>query len=262
MLRTAYVAMRNVMLGGNLVSLTLLPDAKQAVSYSTECLFLQRVMRDGWGLPQAPVWKGLGLHNEPKHLDLTLYPDAATEWLRQVASYSADLLGLCMLCQILQPKVIFEIGTLRGSGALHLAGNAPGATVYSLDLADAQLPSLSTTMADKDHVDWHSEVKSYFFSGRPEEKRIHCLFGDSAKFDFSPWRRAVDLFFIDGAHSYEYVRNDTQKALECCREGAVIAWHDYGRRGLNGVTRWLHEFRTGGRQLYRVPGGSLAYMRV
>jgi hypothetical protein len=85
---------------------------------------------------------------------------------------------------------------------------------------------------------------------------------DSAKFDYSPFNRRVDLFFIDGAHSYPYVRDDTLKALECCRPGSVIAWHDYGRHGVNGVSRWLHEFSRG-RKIYCIPGGgSLAYMRV
>jgi hypothetical protein len=44
--------------------------------------------------------------------------------------------------------------------------------------------------------------------------------------------------------------------------GSIIVWHDYGRFGINGVSRWLHEFAAQGRELYRVPGGSLAYMRV
>jgi hypothetical protein len=47
-------------------------------------------------------------------------------------------------------------------------------------------------------------------------------------------------------------------ALVCCHPGSVIAWHDFGRMGVNGVTRWLVEFaRT--RPVYAIPGGSLAF---
>jgi Methyltransferase domain len=104
-----------------------------------------------------------------------------------------------------------------------------------------------------------SVEKGETLEGRKDTARIHRLLGDSATFDFSPYARNIDLFFIDGAHTYEYVKNDTLKALECCHPGSVIAWHDYGRMGINGVTRWLHEFVRSHFPVYRVPNGSLAF---
>ncbi len=81
-------------------------------------------------------------------------------------------------------------------------------------------------------------------------------------FDFTPYHGKVDLFFIDGAHSYEYVRSDSHHALECMHQGGVIVWHDYGRWGVNGVSRFLHELRKSGREIYRLPGSSLALLKV
>lgn len=49
------------------------------------------------------------------------------------------------------------------------------------------------------------------------------------------------------------------KALECVRGEGIIVWHDYGRMGVNGVTKWLHEFAKMGNKVYSVPGSSLAY---
>jgi hypothetical protein len=245
-IRTLAIAARNLVLGGNIKSLHLPP--RKAVYYAGECLFLDRVMHPKGDLPQKHVWDALGISSE---LSITIRPDSASEWFRDVASYSADIVALCALAQIVKPKVIFEIGTYHGSGAVHLAANAPGADVYTLDLASNQSPSLTTTVVDRSHF---GEMKCQEFGDR-----IHRLYGDSALFDFSPFHKRVDLFFIDGAHSYEYVRNDTLKAMDCVKKGSVIAWHDYGRCGVNGVSRWLHEFREG-RQLYRVTGGSLAYM--
>jgi hypothetical protein len=254
-------ALRNVIVGGNLAAARFIAEPRKLVSYVSECLFLLRLV-DQQGLPQAPVWKGLRLPGETGDVGITIFPDAAEEWFRGAASFGVDLVSLCTLCRILQPKIIFEIGTLYGSGALHLAGNSPGADVYTLDLDPSERPSLSTTVIDDEHVRLHSGVPECHFAGRPEEKRIHSLHGDSAKFDFSSWSGKVDLFFIDGAHSYEYVRNDTAKALACCHTGSVVAWHDYGRVGLNGVSKWLHELRDQGREIHRIPGGSLAYARV
>jgi predicted O-methyltransferase YrrM len=255
-------ALRNTFVGGNLTAARFIAKPRTLVSYVNECLFLSRLLDRQDGLPQAPVWKGLDLVVESDEVGIAIFPEAAEEWFRGSPSFGVDLVSLCTLCRFLQPKVIFEIGTLRGSGALHLAGNALGAEVFTLDLGPSDQPSLSTTLFDDDHVRLHSETVRYHFAGRREEKRIHCLRGDSATFDFSPWAGQVDLFFIDGAHSYEYVRNDTLKALTCCRPGAVVAWHDYGRAGINGVSKWLHEFRGRDRQIHRIPGGSVAYARV
>jgi len=36
----------------------------------------------------------------------------------------------------------------------------------------------------------------------------------------------MDLVFVDGYHSYEYVKNDTEKGWEMLRPGGIIAWHD------------------------------------
>ncbi len=259
--RLSGIVLRNTLLGGNFVSLRFIASPRLMAHYIAECLFLYRLLHRGDGLPEVPVWQGTGLPNLTD-VDLTISFDAAQEWLRSIASYGADLFALCTLARILRPKTIFEIGTLHGSSALHFALCAPNAEIYTLDLPHAARPALRTTTIDEVHIGDHRTAKTYYFSGRPEEKQIQPLFGDSSTFDFSPFFGRVDLFFVDGAHSYEYVRNDTEKALLCVRPGGVIAWHDYGRMGVNGVTRWLHEFRNTGYEVLRVPGGSLAYMRV
>jgi|SRR5215469_177615 len=261
-LRAAGIAVRNLLFGTNLASFKLITRPRAMVWYVTESLFLHRLMAKDSDLPQAQIWEVLGQSANRSAIKLVIYPEAAKEYFRDVPSYAVDLVALCTICQILRPRVIFEIGTLRGSGALHLAGNSPEAQVFTLDLGSSDKPSLTTTVVDDSHVVSHAAVRNFHFSARPEEHQIRCLFGDSARFDFSPWERRVDLFFIDGAHSYEYARNDTLMALQCVQPGGVIAWHDYGRVGVNGVSKWLHELRDRGHKIYRVPGGSLAFSMV
>ena len=254
--------LRDTVVGGNLASARFAGKPRTFARYANECLFLYGLFDHQNGLPQAAVWKGLELGAVTAQVDVAMYPEAADEWFPGLASLGVDLVSLCTMCRILRPKVIFEIGTLRGAGTLHLAGNSPDAETFTLDLAVSERPSLSTSIFDNERIGVRFDTRRHHFTGRPEEKRIHCLYGDSAEFDFRPWAQKVDLFFIDGAHSYEYVRNDTLKALTCCRAGSVLAWHDYGRPGINGVSKWLHEFQAEGHKVFRVPGGSLAYAQV
>ena len=256
--REITIVLRNIVLGGNLESLFSLSDPRRAAYYISECRFLHKCIFPNDGLVQKPVGEVFGVDRVP----VVLCGGTPGEWFHPVASYAADLVSMCMLCQILRPRTVFEIGTMRGASALHWAVNAPDAEVYTLDLPPRITPSLALTTMDRHMVSDHAEAQAMAFDGTPEADRIHCLYGDSATFDFSPFHGKIDLFFIDGAHSYEYVRNDTFRARECCRAGSVIAWHDYGRVGFNGVSQWLHEFAAQGRTIYRVPGGSLAYTRM
>ncbi|HSG98734.1 MAG TPA: class I SAM-dependent methyltransferase, partial [candidate division Zixibacteria bacterium] len=68
--------------------------------------------------------------------------------------------------------------------------------------------------------------------------KITQLYGNSQTYDFSEFYAAMDLVFIDGAHHYDAVVNDTNNALKMIRPGGVIVWHDFANYGdYNDVTR-------------------------
>lgn len=158
---------------------------------------------------------------------------------RAVGNVTVDELAVIALtCQWLKPTVLFEFGTFNGRTTLNLAANSPAhATVYTLDLAS---PGESLT-AEREDGNYHlfGQTGSYF---RDTEFscRIRQLWSDSARFDEIDLRGKIDLVFVDGAHSYEYVRNDTDKALAMVRQGGVIVWHDYCA-WYPGVFAYLHE---------------------
>ncbi len=269
----ACVSARNLALGGSVASLSLLGEPRKLFEYATESLFLYKSLSGKRGVAEKFVFEVLP---GDRQYELAIANFQCEEgWMRRTGSYSTDLISLCQLCHVLNPRTIFEIGTLRGYTALHLAMNSsPDCRIFTLDLPknellkneppEGKVPKaqakanlrLRTTLMD----DLHSqmEVGEYYFRGTPHADRIQLLFGDSAVFDFSPHHGKVDLFFIDGAHSYDYVRSDTENALRCVRPGGVIAWHDFGRMGLNQVSKYILELS---RKLpiYSVPGGSLAF---
>jgi hypothetical protein len=226
------------------------------VNYATESLFLLRSLTNHRILPQRNVFD---IFPQAKLADVLLCNVNGVTWFHEVASFTADIVGLCLLCQAIQPKVVFEIGTDSGYTAAHMALNTPiDCRIYTLDLPSDTSPILPTTFMDDISMRQHTRRTRYIWEQTKVPPKIHTLFGDSAAFDYSPYSGRVDLFFIDGAHSYEYVRSDTLNALKCCHYGSTIVWHDFGRVGVNGVSRWLVEF-SHQHPVYSIPGGSLAF---
>lgn len=253
---------QNFVLGGNLVGLRWLNNPRELAGYNAETLFLYKVLARRRGLPTRNVFEALGSEDvEPILLGAL---DSGRTWFHTVASYSQDIVSLCLTARLLKPRTVFEIGTGSGYTSLHFALNSPPeARVYTLDVprGGAATRMLKTTAMDELQVNLYAGVTDYLFCHTQVQDKVTCLYGDSATFDFMPYYGQVDLFFIDGAHSYEYVRSDTLNALKCCHPGSVICWHDFGRAGLNGVSRWLCELARE-RAVYAIPGGSLAFMVV
>lgn len=173
-----------------------------------------------------------------------------------------ELLAINQLVKLHDPKGLFEIGTFNGRTTLNMASNcSQEAEVYTLDLPKDQLNSTRLSIASGDRPFILKERSGARYSGQEAEEKITQLYGDSATFDFSPFLNKIDFIFIDGAHSYEYVLNDSKTALELLRNGkGVILWHDFN--AWKGVTRALNELYSENgkfKGLKHIEGTSLAY---
>jgi hypothetical protein len=59
-------------------------------------------------------------------------------------------------------------------------------------------------------------------------KKIKHFYTNSQTFDFSQIAdEDIDLFFIDGDHSYNGVYSDTKHIFEIKSEKAIVVWHDF-----------------------------------
>jgi predicted O-methyltransferase YrrM len=157
-----------------------------------------------------------------------------------------EISSLCHLIAARRPRKILEIGSFQGLTTLNMALNAPDAEVHTLDLPPTTDPN-STHFKNND-ASIISRRGFLYYLGRAEAVRIYPHYGDTATFDYDEIGGGVDFALIDAAHSYEYVRNDTMKALTLMTDGSVLLWHDYGRNDFLaapedgwGVTRFLHE---------------------
>ncbi|HEV2815305.1 MAG TPA: class I SAM-dependent methyltransferase [Solirubrobacteraceae bacterium] len=123
----------------------------------------------------------------------------------------------------------FEIGTSHGRTAWTLARNDPSLEVYTLDVPlDRSADATALPLAPDDARFFRpADACGIAFRDTPEAARITQLWGDSATFDFSPFHGRMDLVYVDGAHTYEYVSSDTERALAMLSPRGTIAWDDY-----------------------------------
>ncbi len=131
----------------------------------------------------------------------------------------------------LQPKTIFEIGTYNGFTTMHFACNSPeDCKIFTLDLPpDFELKDKRNYSYDDLMVVELSKknIAQRVYKQDSMSHKITELFGDSEIFDFSPYYGTIDLVFIDGNHSYRYVKSDTENAFKMLSPKGVIVWHDF-----------------------------------
>jgi len=258
--REFFIILRNLIIGINLISLRFLLNPRKLVGIITTQLFFYSTLSEKRKLKQKNPQE---IITSQQKFEIKINTNNKEFWGNN-PSYTKDILTLCILTKLVKAERIFEIGTYKGYTAMHFAMNTSlNSKIFTLDLpSNFNNLLLKSTILDRSVINKSLSEKNYCFSGTANEKKINCLFGDSHSFDFTDFHNNIDLFFIDGAHSYEYVKSDTLNAIKCVKKGGFIFWHDYGRWGVNGVSKWLHKFASQGKEVYSVPGSSLAWMIV
>ncbi|MFH0344153.1 MAG: class I SAM-dependent methyltransferase [Chromatiales bacterium] len=139
-----------------------------------------------------------------------------------------DMVYVCAIAAAKRAKNIFEFGTYRGQTTCGLASIADDVIVWTFNLP---------AEADQRYMKYIGQC----IKNSPYKERIRQLFGDSRTFDTASFTQKMDFIFIDADHSYEAVKNDTEKALRMLRRGGIIVWHDYAAKS-PGVYRFVQEF--------------------
>ena len=168
---------------------------------------------------------------------------------------------LATVVSALAPEKIFETGTFRGVGTLTMALNAPQADIYTLDLPAEPTAAETETLSkgDREWVRLSRTSTGFAFQGHPAAANIHQLRGNSLTFSPPAELNNIDLCFIDGGHSYECIKADTETALKILSPNGVIVWDDY-TWFIDGVGRYLTELRKI-LPLHRIAGSQLVLYR-
>jgi predicted O-methyltransferase YrrM len=170
-----------------------------------------------------------------------------------------ELLAIGGVVAFRRPKVLLEIGTFDGNTTLQLALNAPAeALVHTIDLPPGQSATRQpVSPSDVSFVhDAEKERRKYLQS--PVAAKVVQHLGDSTDFDFEAFtgRGPIDLAFVDGGHSYECVKSDTENVMRHLAPGGVVLWHDFTPLW-TGVFQYLNELAAT-RPLVHIRGTSLA----
>jgi predicted O-methyltransferase YrrM len=154
-----------------------------------------------------------------------------------------ERLILALLLRHFKPATLVEIGTYRGATTRLLLDNlTTTARIFTMDLplgTEAQ----SLTAASDERLIIHRQLGVEYLS-HPGAAQVTQILGDS--FQSATWRQipdGVEFAFIDASHSYEAVKNDTEKLWPKLSPRAIVLWHDYSESETSerGVGRYLRE---------------------
>lgn len=138
-----------------------------------------------------------------------------------------DLLLLRCLAARLKPCTYLEIGTWRGESVANVAKEAD--KCITLSYSDEMIRS---------HGLGERELNTARFYSK-QLGNVKHIGADSITYDFSAFKKSVDLVFIDGDHSREAITRDTMNAYQLLRDDdSVIIWHDYRKISPEGDICW------------------------
>lgn len=159
------------------------------------------------------------------------------------------------------PKVVLEIGTFMGHTTKLMSENLQDSIIHTVDLPvsySADTDSVKDLPKSDYHLIERRKVGKHFIN-RTSKSRIVQHFADTANWDFREAGKPT-FFFIDGSHTYEYCKNDSEKCLGLCTGGETFFWHDCEELH-PGVVKLIAEWRGLGRNIVRINGTSLAYWK-
>jgi Methyltransferase domain len=234
---TARVLMRHCRNAAQAASGMLLPT-RTALELAARC----RVTDLDIHLPIPSIFLADMFPEQPPHPAnaITLMPGTALNGAPNIF----EQFILCALVKKIQPQTILEIGTFKGGTTWHLYQNAPqDATIYTIDLPDNEVPGNVTDLQ------LAANKRRPFL---PSSDRVRQILIDSKKWD-GRLDRKVQFAFIDTDHSYEGIRNDTEKTLPLLDSYACICWHDALEKDFGyGTMPYLLELREKGWKIFRL----------
>jgi hypothetical protein len=206
------------------------------------------------GLPEIGLDQILGAARVEVKLNVMSYEDG------MMPLY--DAIPLLSILVMEQPREVLEIGTFMGHTTRAMADNLKEGIIHTADLPEDFSTVAGATQEGIPKDDFHLIAKRVVgreFKGSPVANRIVQHFGDTAEVDFREFG-SPSFFFIDGSHTYEYCKNDSEKCLAISKPGSTFLWHDCDA-GHPGVVRCLSEWRAAGKDVVRIAGSSLGYWK-
>ncbi len=152
----------------------------------------------------------------------------------------------CVLTQLIRyhrPKTIVEVGTYRGTTTKIILDNCqPDAKVFTIDLPLEQEIDHLQAATDKRLI-VHRQV-GIDYQQHSRVSQVTQIYGDS--FDPATWNKIpdeIEFALIDASHSYEAVKNDSERVFNKLKADGIVMWHDYTESETQerGVGKYIRE---------------------
>lgn len=183
-----------------------------------------------------------------------------------------DQITLLSLIEMVAPERILEIGTYQGYTTRLFASNSSAKEILSIDLPPLELGM--TDALDNQKVLMDGEYNDEYLRSvqnvtgakylkdlsNCDKDRVKLIKCDSTKINYGESVGPIQFAFIDGGHSYDIVKKDTENVLSQIKSG-VIVWHDYSSTIHSDVTTFLGEYSCKN-QIFYVQGGLCAFQVV
>jgi hypothetical protein len=204
-------------------------------------------------IPEVGLGEILGTRKAAIKLNVQAYEDGMLP--------SDEAMALLSILVIENPREVLEIGTFMGHTTRAMAENLPDSIIHTVDLP-LDFPEQPNSENGPPKDDFHlitRRVVGREFKGQAEESRIRQHFGDTATLNFQDLGQPT-FFFIDGSHTYEYCRQDSEKCLALCGGHGTFLWHDCNVEHPD-ILRFLLEWRALGRDIARIQGTAIGYWK-
>jgi predicted O-methyltransferase YrrM len=143
-------------------------------------------------------------------------------------------------------KNILEIGTYRGTTTYTMAANITEGTICTVDCGYEELKGLieSETPEHADKIKYSPyEVGEVYKQNLSNILNIKQVIGNTTNTNTAEQiikDGPYDLIYVDAAHTYDGIKNDTELSLRCIADGGMIIWDDYNG-WWTGVNKFLDE---------------------
>ncbi|MGM4986967.1 class I SAM-dependent methyltransferase [Tardiphaga sp. 841_E9_N1_2] len=127
-----------------------------------------------------------------------------------------------------QPKRHLEFGTWQGFGAT-LCADACDAEIWTLNLPEGERSQSGEMVysSGQDASD-SGDMIGWMYRAAGHGARVHQILADSQQWDTSGFAASFfDSVLVDGGHTPDVVKNDTEKSLPLLRSGGMMLWHDF-----------------------------------
>lgn len=129
-----------------------------------------------------------------------------------------DLLLLLALIHRYELKVYLEVGTYAGDSIKNISRFCEKAISVTAKPGD-----------DNSMKKWCDERGMVDFSNRLIDKNSNIVqyYCDSRFFNYNQITEKINLYYIDGNHSYDYVFEDTKNIFNTMSDDSFVVWHDF-----------------------------------